>query len=202
MRFDEADAYATAHSTPAPDVLRRLAEETYATQDAAEMSVGPLEGAFLRFLVALKQPRSVLEIGVFTGWSSIDMASALPPGATMVACDVEPETTAVAQRYAEEAGVADRIDYRVGDAFETIESLDGPFDLVFLDAWKSDYIRYYEAVLPKLAADGVIVADNTLNALHGSEPIAAFNEHVLNDDRVECVLVPIREGVTLIRRRP
>ena len=109
------------------------------------MSVGPLEGAFLRFLVALKQPRRVLEIGVFTGWSSIEMATALPPGATIVACDVNPETTAMAKRYAEEAGVADRIDYRVGDAFETIQALEGPFDLVFLDAWKSDYIEYYEA---------------------------------------------------------
>jgi len=201
VTLEDADAYATAHSTSATDVLRRLGEET-ATRDDAEMSVGPLEGAFLRFLVALKQPRRVLEIGVFTGWSSIEMATALPPGASIVACDVDPETTAIAKRYAEEAGVADRIDYRVGDAFETIASLEGPFDLVFLDAWKVDYIRYYEAVLPKLAADGVIVADNTLNGLHGNERIAAFNEHVMNDDRVECVLVPIREGVTLIRRRP
>jgi len=166
------------------------------------MSVGPLEGAFLRFIVALKQPRRVLEIGVFTGWSSIEMATALPPGATIVACDVNPETTAMAKRYAEEAGVADRIDFRVGDAFETIQALEGPFDLVFIDAWKRDYIEYYELALAKLADDGVILADNTLNALSGNKHIAAFNEHVLNDDRVECVLVPIREGVTLIRRRP
>ena len=201
MTLEDADAYATAHSTSATDVLRRLGEET-AKRDDAEMSVGPLEGAFLRFLVALKQPRRVLEIGVFTGWSSIEMATALPPGATIVACDVNPETTAMAKRYAEEAGVADRIDFRVGDAFETIQALEGPFDLVFIDAWKRDYIEYYELALAKLADDGVILADNTLNALSGNKHIAAFNEHVLNDDRVECVLVPIREGVTLIRRRP
>ena len=201
MTLEDADAYATAHSTSATDVLRRLGEET-ATRDDAEMSVGPLEGAFLRFLVALKRPRRVLEIGVFTGWSSIEMATALPPGATIVACDVNPETTAMAKRYAEEAGVADRIDFRVGDAFETIQALEGPFDLVFIDAWKRDYIEYYELALAKLADDGVILADNTLNALSGNKHIAAFNEHVLNDDRVECVLVPIREGVTLIRRRP
>ncbi len=201
MTFDEAEAYAVAHSTPATDVLRRLGEET-APRDDADMSVGPLEGAFLRFLIALKRPQRVLEIGVFTGWSSIDMATALPPGATIVACDVNPETTAIAKRYSAEAGVADRIDYRVGNAFETIEALDGPFDLVFIDAWKPDYIGYYEAVLPKLAEDGVILADNTLSALRGNEHIAAFNEHVLNDARVECVLVPIRDGVTLIRRRP
>ena len=130
------------------------------------------------------------------------MARALPEDATIVACDVNEETTAVARRYAEEMGVADRIDYRVGDAFETLETLDGPFDLVFIDAWKPDYVAYYERVLPKLADDGVILADNTLSGLAGNEGISTFNEHVMRDDRVECVLVPIRDGVTLIRRRP
>jgi len=202
VTFDEIEAYALANSTPATDVLRRLGEETEATQDAPQMSVGALEGAFLRFVVALKKPQRVLEIGVFTGWSTIDMARGLPPGGTIVACDVNEETTAIARRYAEESGVADRIDFRVGNAFETIASLDGPFDLVFIDAWKPDYVEYYEAVLPKLADDGLILADNTLSALNGNEGIAAFNAHVLSDDRVECVLVPIRDGVTLIRRRP
>ena len=202
MTFDEIEAYALANSTPATDVLRRLGEETEATQDAPQMSVGALEGAFLRFVVALKKPQRVLEIGVFTGWSTIDMARGLPPGGTIVACDVNEETTAIARRYAEESGVADRIDFRVGNAFETIASLDGPFDLVFIDAWKPDYVEYYDAVLSKLAADGVILADNTLSALNGNEGIAAFNARVLSDERVECVLVPIRDGVTLIRRRP
>ena len=201
MTFEEAEAYALAHTTPATDVLQRLGEETRSSTSAPQMSVGPLEGAFLRFLVALKRPQRVLEIGVFTGWSSIEMATALPEGATIVASDLNSETTAIAKRYAEESGVGDRIDYRVGDARETIASLDGPFDLVFLDAWKPDYIDYYEAVLPKLADDGVILADNTLSALDGNEGIAAFNAHVLADERVECVLVPIRDGVTLIRRR-
>jgi caffeoyl-CoA O-methyltransferase len=184
-------------TTPPSDVLRRLGEETAATQDDPDMSVGALEGAFLRFLVALKQPRLALEIGVFTGWSGIELASALPPGGRLVACDVDAETTAVARRYAEEAGVAGRIDYRVGPALETIAMLDGPFDLVFIDAWKRDYVDYYEAVLPKLAGDGLIVADNTL-----SDSVHPFNEHVRDDSRVEQVLVPIRDGVTLIRKRP
>ena len=192
-----SEEYALEFTTPPPDSLVRLGEETEATQSAPQMSVGALEGAFLRFLVALKRPQRVLEIGVFTGWSGIEMARALPPGGSIVACDVNAETTAIAKRYAEEMGVADRVDYRVGDAFETIESLDGPFDLVFIDAWKPDYIAYYEAVLPKLADDGVILADNTL-----SESVHPFNEHVIADERVECVLIPIRDGVTLIRRRP
>jgi predicted O-methyltransferase YrrM len=198
--WEQADSYAEAHTTPPLEALRRLGEETEATTDAPQMSVGALEGAFLRFLVAMKQPRLVLEIGVFTGWSSIEMARALPSGGRIVACDVNEETTAVARRYAEEVGVADRIDYRVGDARETIAGLDGPFDLVFIDAWKPDYVDHYELVLPKLADDGVILADNTLSVLTGNEAIGSFNEHVLADSRVECVLVPIRDGVTLIRK--
>jgi caffeoyl-CoA O-methyltransferase len=198
--WEKADSYAEAHTTPPLEALRRLGEETEATTDAPQMSVGALEGAFLRFLVAMKQPRLVLEIGVFTGWSSIEMARTLPPGGRIVACDVNEETTAVARRYAEEIGVADRIDYRVGDARETIEALEGPFDLVFIDAWKPDYVDHYEQVLPKLADDGVILADNTLSVLNGNEAIGSFNEHVLADSRVECVLVPIRDGVTLIRK--
>jgi len=143
----------------------------------------------------------VLEIGVFTGWSSIEMARALPEGATVIALDVNEETTAIARRYAEESGVAARIDYRVGDARRTIAELEGDFDLVFIDAWKDDYVDYYEAVLPKLAPDGLILADNTLSALRGNEGIERFNAHVLADERVECVLLPLRDGVTLIRRR-
>ena len=165
-------------------------------------------GAFLALVVALKQPRRVLEIGTFTGWSSIAMASALLPGATLVTCDVNEETTAIARRYAEEAGVADRIEYRLGPAAETLATLDGPFDLVFIDADKPGYVDYYEAVLPKLADDGVILADNTLADGDAIEPIsdysraiARFNDHVRADDRVECVLLTVRDGITAIRKR-
>src|SRR5579875_2773724 len=166
------------------------------------MMVGPVEGAFLRFFVAAARPRRVLEIGVFTGWSSIEMASALPPGGRLVACDVNEETTAVARRYAQEAGVAERIEYRLGPALETLAELEGPFDLVFLDARKDEYLAYYEAVLPKLAEGGTILADNTLFGMDEEHPLAEFNRRILADQRAECVLLPIREGVTLIRRRP
>jgi caffeoyl-CoA O-methyltransferase len=129
------------------------------------------------------------------------MARGLPTGATLVACDVNEETTALARRYAEEAGVADRIEYRVGPALETLAQLEGLFDLVFLDARKDEYVSYYEAVLPMLADGGTILADNTLFGMQEGHPLEEFNRHVRDDPRVECVLLPIREGVTLIRRR-
>jgi caffeoyl-CoA O-methyltransferase len=204
------ERYAEEHSTPPPELFERLAAETHGTYADPQMMVGPLEGAFLAFVVHLKQPRRVLEIGTFTGWSSIAMAAALPPGGTIVSCDVDEETTAVARRYAEEAGVADRIDYRLGPALELLAELDGPFDVVFIDAWKRDYVAYYEAVLPLLADDGVILADDTLADGRVLEPadgpnaavVAHFNDHVRADPRVECVLLTIRDGVTLIRKRP
>jgi caffeoyl-CoA O-methyltransferase len=202
------ERYAEEHSTPPAELFERLAEDTRATQTAPQMMVGPIEGAFLSFVVGLKQPRLVLEIGTFTGWSSIAMASSLPTGGRIVTCDVNEETSAIARRYAEEAGVADRIEYLLGPAIATIASLGGPFDLVFIDADKPGYIGYYEAVLPKLAENGVILADNTLASGEVVAPsgetsvaIAAFNEHVRADTRVECVLLTVRDGVTLIRRR-
>jgi len=146
----------------------------------------------------------VLEIGTFTGWSSIAMASALPPDGTLISCDVNADTSGIARRYAEEAGVADRVEYRIGPALDSLAEVDGPFDLVFIDADKDGYVDYYEAVLPKLAEGGLIMADNTLFGLGEGETAAAierFNEHVRDDDRVEQVLLTIREGVTLIRRR-
>jgi predicted O-methyltransferase YrrM len=202
---DEIEAYAERYTTARWDVFDRLGAETEATRDNSGMMVGLLEGGFLNFLVYLKQPKRVLEVGTFTGWSSIAMARALPPGGSLVTCDVNEETTAVARRYAEEAGVADRIDFRVGPGLETLATLEGPFDLAFIDADKEGYVDYYEAILPKLAPGGVIAADNTL---FGSDAdgeigraITRFNDHVLHDDRVEAVLLPLREGVTLIRRR-
>jgi len=133
------------------------------------------------------------------------MPSALPPDGRLITCDVNEETTAVARRYAEEAGVADRIEYRLGPAMETLATLEGPFDLAFIDADKPGYVDYYEAVLPKLAPRGVIAADNTLFGMgsdgDNARAMSRFNEHVLHDDRVEAVLLPFREGVTLIRRR-
>jgi caffeoyl-CoA O-methyltransferase len=207
---EDVERYAQEHSTPVEEMFERLADETREKSDAPQMMVGALEGRFLEFLVGLKGARNVLELGTFTGWSSISMARGLPSGGRITTCDVDAETTAIAKRYAEEAGVADRIDYRLGPGLETLETLDGPFDLVFIDADKENYVNYYEAVLPKLADDGVIVADNVLwsgrvvdeaNEEEGTRSIRAYNDHVLADDRVECVMLTVRDGMTLIRKK-
>jgi caffeoyl-CoA O-methyltransferase len=201
---DEVEAYAERYTTARGDVFDRLGAETRETQEAPQMMVGHVEGAFLSFLVSMTQAKRVVEVGTFTGWSSIAMAGALPPEGRIVTLDINEETTAVARRYAQEAGVADRIEYRVGSALETLASLEGPFDLAFIDADKGGYVDYYEAILPKLAPNGLIAADNTLFGLdsegENAHAIARFNEHVRHDDRVEAVLLPFREGVTLIRR--
>ena len=202
---ENVEAYAERYTTAGWDGFARLADETKATESAPQMMVGDVEGAFLSFLVTMTNAKRVLEVGTFTGWSSIAMARSLPPDGSLVTCDVNEETTAVARRYAEEAGVADRIEYRLGPAVETLATLEGPFDLAFIDADKPGYVDYYEAVLPKLSPGGLIAADNTLFGLESegenAQAIARFNEHVLNDDRVETVLLPFRDGVTLIRRR-
>jgi caffeoyl-CoA O-methyltransferase len=202
---DEVEDYAARFTSAQAELFDRLGAETRETQQSPQMMVGHIEGAFLAFLVAMTNAKRVVEVGTFTGWSSIAMAGALPPGGSIVSCDINEETTAVARRYAEEAGVADRIEYRLGPAVETLATLDGPFDLAFIDADKGGYVDYYEAILPKLAQGGTIAADNTLFGLDGdgenATAMARFNDHVLQDDRVDTVLLPFREGLTLIRRR-
>jgi caffeoyl-CoA O-methyltransferase len=206
---EDVERYALEHSTPDADFFRRLEGETRATTTLPEMMVGPLQGQLLGWLVWLSQPRRVLEIGTFTGYSSISMALNLPKAGRIISLDVNEETTAVARRYAEEAGVADRIDYRVGPALEELGRLDGPFDLVFVDADKTGYVDYYENVLPKLSEQGFIVADNVLwsgrvvedEGDPGLRAIKRFNDHVAADERVECVMLTVRDGVSLIRPR-
>jgi caffeoyl-CoA O-methyltransferase len=206
---EDVERFAEEHSTPDPELFRRLEEETRATTSIPQMMVGPLEGPFLGWLVWLSGARRVLEIGTFTGYSSISMALNLPPDGRIVSLDVNEETTAVARRYADEAGVSDRIDYRVGPAIEELDRLDGPFDLVFIDADKESYVDYYENVLPKLSERGLIVADNVLwsgrvvedDGDESTQAIKRFNDHVAADDRVECLMLTVRDGMTLIRPR-
>src|SRR5205823_6920741 len=169
--------------------------------------VGALEGRFLEMLVFALQPHLVLEIGMFTGYSSLSMAAALPPGGRIVTCDVDPKAEEVARRHIEASPYSDRIEVRMGPALETIATLDGPFDFVFIDADKTNYRNYYDAVLPKLAERGAIAVDNVLwsgavldagDQSPDTVAIREFNDYVGRDRRVTCVMLTIRDGVTLI----
>ena len=209
MNFiDEAvEQYAEQHSSPEDELFQRLAAETREVSELPQMMVGLLEGRFLAVLVRLLRARQVLELGTFTGYSSISMAQALPPDGRLITCDVNEETTAVARRYAEEAGVVERIDYRLGPGLETIAGLDGEFDLIFIDADKENYVNYYEATLPLLARTGVMVVDNTLWSGRVADPeeddesvraIRALNDRVRDDPRVDNVLLTVRDGMNLV----
>ena len=210
MRFlpDEIERYSEEHTTPQTDVLADLAAETRERLRAPQMLTGPVEARFLELLVHGTGARRVLEIGTYSGYSAISMAAALAPGGRIDTCEIDPEHAEVARRYIERAGYSDRITVHLAPAVETIAGLDGPFDFVFIDADKVNYRTYLEAVLPKLAERGLIAADNTLWSGLVLDPqdedtraIAEFNDHVLADERLRCVLLPIRDGVTLIRRR-
>jgi caffeoyl-CoA O-methyltransferase len=205
---DAVDRYAEEHTTPGGDLFDRLEAETREKSTIPQMMVGRVEGKFLEFLVRSTGAQLVLELGTFTGYSSISMARGLTGTGKVISMDVNPETTAIARRYAEEAGVADRIDYRLGQALDGLPSLDGPFDLIFIDADKGNYVNYYEALLPKLATNGLLIADNTLwsgrvvdeDVDDSARAIKQFNDRVRDDPRVEQVLLTVRDGMLLVKK--
>jgi caffeoyl-CoA O-methyltransferase len=206
----DIDHYAEAHSSPEHPLLAEVAAETRATQEAHGMMVGLLEGRFLETLVWLSGARRILEIGTFTGYSALSMAAAMPPDGRLVTCEVNPDRAAVARRHFDASPWAERIEVRVGPALDTVASLDGPFDLVFIDADKANIRNYYEAVLPKLGRRGLIAVDNVLWSGRVLDPadqtddtvaIRAFNDFVPTDERVTAVMLTVRDGVTLLRRR-
>jgi caffeoyl-CoA O-methyltransferase len=207
---ENVERYAEEHTTALGELFERLADETRAKTTAPQMMVGRIEGQFLASLVRLTRARRILELGTFTGYSSIAMASALPPGGRIITCDVDPESTEMARRYMDESGFGDRIEIRLGPALETIQTLEGPFDIVFIDADKPNYRNYYEATLPLLAENGLLIADNVLWSGRVAEEggdestlaIKDFNEHVASDPRVVSAMLTVRDGMTLVQKRP
>jgi predicted O-methyltransferase YrrM len=196
------------------DVLRRLREET-AGLERSNMQIGPDQGQLLGLLLELVGARNVLEVGTFTGYSALAMALALPDDGRIVTCDINEAWTDIGRRYWDEAGVAHKIDLRLGPAVETLESLlsgggDGSFDFAFIDADKEGYGTYYELVLQLLRPGGLIAVDNTLwegkvadprVSDRDTEAIRAFNLGVKDDERVTLSLVPVGDGLTLARKR-
>lgn len=209
---DELYAYVLAHNPPLDAVQRGLVATTWEKfPDSAGMQSAEEQGPLLAFLVRLTGARHVVEVGTFTGFSSLSMAQALPADGRLIACDVSEEWTRYAREAWEEAGVADRIDLRIAPALETLRAMPAQphIDLAYVDADKQSQILYWEELVPRLRPGGLIVTDNTL--YHGTvldespesrgASVRAFNDHVAADTRMESVLLAISDGITLSRKR-
>lgn len=205
---DGIEAFAAEHTEKPSPLFEKLREETYAKMSAPGMQTGRIEGTFLRMLVQLSRAKRVLEIGMFTGYSGLSMAEGLPEDGELVTCDVDPKAEEVARRYFDQSPHGKKIHIRMGPALETIATLKGPFDLVFIDADKENYSAYYDAVFPLVPSGGLIVADNTLwsgRVLDPQKPsdhaMVAFDRKVAEDSRVEKVLLTVRDGMLLARKK-
>lgn len=207
----ELHAYLLAHGAPPDSLLDDLAAHTRElVPDQAHMLLAPEEGALLTFLARLIAARNAIEVGTFTGYSSICLARGLVPGGRLMTCDVSTDWTDVARNFWRRAGVADVVDLRIGAALDTLRSLPAEplFDLAFVDADKPGYIGYWEEIVPRLRPGGLIIVDNTLFSGQVVDPdpaekpaaIRAFNTHAAADPRVELVMLPLADGVTLGRR--
>jgi caffeoyl-CoA O-methyltransferase len=185
-----------------------IREETYRTQDYPQMVVGPLEGAFLKVMALAVGAKRVLEIGTFTGYSALAMAEVLPDDGTVVTCEIDAESAAFARRFWEKSPYGKKIEVRVGPALDTLRGLTRPYDLIFIDADKSNYVNYYRRALELIAPTGVILIDNVLWSgrvvkAHNPDPSTAaiqeLNRVVAGDPRVTAVLLTLRDGVFVIK---
>ena len=204
------EGYCLRHTTARNKLLRELEKYTQRNCADAQMLIGPHEGALLAMLVHLTSARRILEIGCFTGYSALCMAEALPRNGRLTTCEIKPQHAEIAQSFFTRSSHGHKIKIHLGPALETLADLPAStrFDFVFLDADKENYVNYYEAVLPRLRSGGLIVADNVLWSGRVLAPkkktdraVVAFNKHVCRDPRVECVMLPVRDGVSLIRKR-
>lgn len=204
----DIEAYAEAHSLPESEVCRRLREETYRNMDCPQMVVGPLEGAFLKVMALCVGARRVLEIGTFTGYSALCMAECLPDDGVVITCDIDPESTAMAKRHWAQSPHGTKIHLRLGPALETMATLTGTFDLIFIDADKANYVNYFRQALELISDQGVILIDNVLwngDVLTHPAPdtntaaIQELNRVVHAEPRVSAVLLTIRDGIFLIK---
>lgn len=204
----EIEEYAARHSAPASEVRDAIEVYTRAHCQDPQMLTGSLEAALLQMLIRLTNARRVLEIGLFTGYSALAMAEALPDHGALWSCEINPEHAAIARAFFDKSPHGRKITILEGDARALIPRLEGPFDFVYLDADKEAYPEYYEAIVPLLRPGGVLAADNVLwsrRVLDPKQPsdkaLASFNARVATDERVDCVLLTVRDGVMVARRR-
>jgi caffeoyl-CoA O-methyltransferase len=206
----ELHAYLLDHSAPLDDVQRDLIAETAELGGAARMQIAPEQGLLLTQLTKLVNARHTVEVGTFTGYSSLAIARGLAPGGQLLCCDISEEWTATARKYWERAGVADRIELRIAPALETLRQLptEPTLDLSFIDADKESYRSYWDELISRTRPGGLVCVDNVFWGGHvlDSEPdettaaIQRFNDHARADTRVELVMLPIADGLTLARR--
>ena len=206
----EIESYAETHSMPESSICRALRDETQRTMDYPQMLVGPLEGAFLKMMAQLVRAKQVLEIGMFTGYSALCFAEVLPEDGRIITCEVDEQSAAMARRYFARAPFGKNIEIRMGPALDTMSKLTGPFDVIFIDADKINYVNYYRRAIDLVAPHGVILIDNVLwngDVLKQPPPdektaaIQELNRTVSNDPRVTAVLVTIRDGVLVVRKK-
>ena len=204
----EIEAYAQAHSMPESDLCRALREETFRRIEFPQMVVGPLEGAFLKMMTQVVGAKRVLEVGMFTGYSALCFAEALPADGTILTCEIDDEAAALARTYFARSPHGRKIEIRMGPALDTMRALTGPFDLVFIDADKTNYVNYYRRALELISRSRVILIDNVLwdgEVLLQPPPdertgaIQELNRVVAGDSRVTAVLLTIRDGVLIVR---
>jgi len=204
----EIEAYAEEYSAAESEVCRALREETYRTMELPQMVVGPLEGAFLKMMAQLVNARRVLEIGMFTGYSALCFAEVLPEDGRVLTCEVDLDSAAMARKYFAKSPHGKKIEIRMGPALDTLGHLAGPFDLIFIDADKVNYVNYYRKAVELVAVSGVILIDNVLwsgDVLLQPAPnrstavIQELNRLVASDPRVTAVMVTIRDGVLVVR---
>jgi caffeoyl-CoA O-methyltransferase len=198
------ESYVETHSTEESPLLKELFKETHAKTDLPQMLVGHLEGSFLRMVVKMSKAKRILEIGTFTGYSALAMAEGLAASGRILTCDINPESTAIARKFWARSPHGKKIRLEIGPALETIKKLKGPFDLVFIDADKENYQNYWEACLPLVRQGGILLVDNVLWSGRVLKPkeftdrvIARFNNFIRRDPRVELVMLPVRDGITL-----
>jgi caffeoyl-CoA O-methyltransferase len=207
------NAYLNAHSSPPDAVLRELANETADLfPNETDLPIAPEQGTLMTLLTQLTRAASALEIGTFTGYSSICIARGLADGGRLLCCDISEEWTSVARKYWEKAGLAEQIELRLGPALGTLRALPGEelFDLAFIDADKGGYLGYWREVVPRMRPGGLIMVDNTfshgrvIDAGNDNPAVIAvrdFNDHAAADDRVEVIMIPIGDGLTLARKK-
>lgn len=203
--------YADKYTTPESDALRELNEETHAGVAMPQMLSGHVQGRILSMISKMVKPKYILEIGTYTGYSGICLSEGLPAGGKLFTIDINAEMDSINKKYFEKSGAADKIEKLTGNALELIPDIKHNFDLVFIDADKTNYANYYDMVFDKVNTGGILIADNVLwsgrvldaekNMNEDTLALSKFNEKILNDTRVEKILLPVRDGLMIIRKK-